>query len=271
MRYERLDLTGQVFGKLTVIGPDHRDNKRGWWWLCQCECGNTKVIASGNLRSGSTISCGCYKRGQEKYDYVGKKFGRLYVESYAEDQLTPSGRRIIRYNCICDCGNKKVVSAWHLKSGKIVSCGCYKHEREIAANIKHGLHDTPLYSTWSCMKQRCKDMENPLYGGKGIRVCDEWVHDFKAFADWAFANGYDPLLTIDRIDNNKGYSPDNCRWVPAKVQSNNTNRNRYITINGVTKTLSQWCEVMNLKKDSVKARIYKGWNEMDAQKKMKEA
>ena len=267
MKYQMIDLTGQRFGKLTAIKPDHSDNKRGWWWLCHCDCGNTKIIPSGNLRSGSTISCGCYFRNDENKrakDLTGQRFGRLVVVSRAEDSFTPSGRKIIRWNCECDCGNHKIVDKWHLTSGKTISCGCYRHERQIEANTHHGDSHTRLHYIWAGIKQRCKDKNNLLYGGRGITYCEEWEH-YENFKEWALENGYQDNLTIDRKDNNGNYCPENCRWVTLKVQANNTRKNHYITMNGETHSMSEWCDILNLNYDTVKDRINRlHWNDVEA-------
>lgn len=196
---------------------------------------------------------------------IGEKFGRLTVIERAEDQFTPKGKRIIRYKCKCDCGNEKVVAKWHLTSGKIVSCGCYQHERQVKANTKHGHTGTHLYNVWCGIKERCSDTNNPLYGGKGITICPEWEFNFQAFAEWSYSHGYVPNLSIDRRDNSKGYSPDNCRWTTYKVQANNTSRNHYVTIDGETHTLSEWCDILHMKYSTVKDRIYKyKWDDIRA-------
>lgn len=112
------------------------------------------------------------------------------------------------------------------------------------------------------MRYRCyniNDKEYSWYGGRGITICDEWLNDFMSFYDWSMNNGYQDNLTIDRIDNNKGYSPINCRWTTRKEQARNTRRNRLITIDGETKCLAEWCEVFNLNYHTVKRRLYRGW------------
>ena len=112
------------------------------------------------------------------------------------------------------------------------------------------------------MKDRCytiRDKEYSWYGGRGITICDEWLSDFMSFYKWSMMNGYDDTLTIDRIDNNKGYSPSNCRWVDRKQQARNTRRNRLIKINDEIKCLAEWCEIFNLNYHTVKRRLYRGW------------
>ena len=122
---------------------------------------------------------------------------------------------------------------------------------------------TRLYSIWKAMKVRCY---NPnfraysRYGGRGITVCDEWLHDFPAFREWAIQNGYSDNLTIDRIDNSKGYSPENCRWVSYKTQANNTRRNIVVTIDGETATIAEICEKRDINPFLIYDRITRlGW------------
>ena len=120
-----------------------------------------------------------------------------------------------------------------------------------------------IYRIWSGMKQRCYNQKSPeykWYGGKGIAVCDEWLHDFKAFYNWAITNGYADDLTIDRKDNSKGYSPDNCRWATNKEQHNNQSNNVKITYNNKTQTLKQWSEELNVNYSTLRMRIERGWS-----------
>lgn len=113
------------------------------------------------------------------------------------------------------------------------------------------------------MKDRCYNYNHNAYkdyGGRGITICDEWLNDFMAFYDWSMSNGYSDNLTIDRIDNNKGYSPDNCQYVSMKQQCRNRRNTIYITYNGKTKTLIDWCELLDLKYETIRRRFYRGWD-----------
>lgn len=130
----------------------------------------------------------------------------------------------------------------------------------------HGKCGTRLYNIFQGMKKRCYNKHRKdfyEYGGRGITICKEWLDDFMTFYDWAINNGYDDTLTIDRVDNNKAYSPDNCRWVDIKTQSNNTRKNVYLTYDGETMTLAEWSRKLNINRNTLKARHRKGWSDKD--------
>lgn len=131
----------------------------------------------------------------------------------------------------------------------------------------HGLRKTRLYRIWANIKTRCYNHNDPHFqrwGAKGITVCDEWKDDFKAFYDWAMSNGYEEHLTIDRIDNDKGYSPDNCRWATVKEQNQNKKKVRFITYNGKTQTIPEWTKELGLGKETIRERLKRGWSESEA-------
>lgn len=123
---------------------------------------------------------------------------------------------------------------------------------------------TRIYSIYKGMKDRCRYKTNDnymRYGGRGIRVCEEWLSDFMSFYDWAINNGYKDGLTLDRIDSNGNYEPSNCRWLTYKEQANNTKRNNYITFNNETHTLTEWAEKLGLKRSTLTTRIHRqGWS-----------
>lgn len=122
----------------------------------------------------------------------------------------------------------------------------------------HDSQKNRLYGIYQSMRQRCKNPKSKYYGGKGISICKEW-NTYEAFHEWAMANGYAENLTIDRVDNNKGYSPDNCRWVDYYTQNNNTSRNIFVTYKGQTKTVGQWAREMKVNASSLHNRIRRGW------------
>ena len=180
-------------------------------------------------------------------DLTGKRFGMLTVLG-----IDDRGTRKTYWMCQCDCGNVKSVRSDSLQNGAIKSCGCLKKKQDamnLTSNHSHKMSGTRLFGEWQGMKGRCFNKNNARfarYGGRGITVCDEWRDDFSAFARWAVENGYDDKLTLDRIDNDKSYSPENCRWADARTQSRNRSTNVSVTIGNSTRTLTEWCEIFHL-------------------------
>lgn len=267
-----IDLTGEKFGKLTVINraPDKvlPSGYKQVMWNCNCECGNTSVVSSKALKNAKypTRSCGC-NMNQIKNNLVGQRFGRLTVTEKVKGKILKSGYEQQTYKCVCDCGNEVTLPYSSLTTGNTTSCGCYFKEELIKRNTTHGKSKTKLYDVWREMRRRCskeKDLSYQYYGARGISVCDEWDSNYENFYNWAIKSGYSEGLEIDRIDVDGDYSPSNCRWVTRKEQMNNISRNRYVTIRKNTKTLSQWGELFNINPQTLWSRLCNGWDSITA-------
>lgn len=199
------DITGQRFGRLTVLAPTEKRHNRSVIWLCQCDCGKVVEVNGNYMRNGDTRSCGC-----------------LHDEAAAE-----RGR----------------------------------------ANKVHGGCRDRLHRIWTGMLTRCRNPNHPefhRYGGRGIKVCRSWEHSYQAFKDWAYSHGYDDqaprgVCTIDRIDVDGDYCPENCRFVSALEQSRNLSTNRKITVHGKTKCASEWAEIIGVSPCAIlNAERYRG-------------
>lgn len=225
-----IDLTGMRFGRFTVKQRVENNKDGRTMWLCVCDCGNERIVAGKSLRNGHTQSCGCLNKeilsNRSFIDRIGERFGRLVITSRADDYIAQNGSRHVMWNCRCDCGNNVVVDVCQLTSGKTKSCGCLRKE---GSHTTHGGRYDRLYKVFANMNNRCynKSAEDyKYYGGRGIKICAAWRHNYPAFKEWALANGYDEEAafgecTIDRIDIDGDYAPSNCRWVNMKIQSNN--------------------------------------------------
>lgn len=198
-----------------------------------------------------------------KQNYVinpGDRFGMLVVIAESPNS------EYKKWECRCDCGKRTVVHQTSLVHNATKSCGCLRSsqssERMKKMVTKHGNAKKNLYKRWKAMIRRCEnssDRSYPLYGGRGITVCDEW-HEYEKFESWSLRNGYHPSLTLDRINGGLGYSPNNCRWVDRETQNNNTSRNHFITHDGKTMTIAQWCDEKHLPYTTLKTRIQRGWD-----------
>lgn len=160
-----------------------------------------------------------------KLELKGERFGRLTVL-----RETGCEKGYYVWECMCDCGTIHHAKGFQLKAGQVKSCGCLRKIRLIERNTTHGKKDTRLYTIWCGMKERCNNINSinyKWYGEKGVSICKEWIHDFQAFYNWALSNGYEDGLTIDRIESDKGYSPENCRWITRSENTMRANLKRW--------------------------------------------
>lgn len=188
-----------------------------------------------------------------KAEMLNKTFGRLFV-------IKENGRlgQHLSYFCQCSCGNQVTVRGNSLRSGNTTSCGCVHKAMIGKLNFKHGLKRGREYSSWQMMIDRCTNKNSKSwnsYGGRGITVCDRWKDFSKFYQDM----GERPENhTLERIDNNLGYSLENCKWATVKEQNRNTRRTRLFEINGVTKCVTDWCDYFGINKRTVSNRINRG-------------
>lgn len=252
-----IDLTGMRFGRLTV--KNIRRTSNGIMWECSCDCGGSTVTTSAKLRSGHTQSCGCLRRERTsiacKKDLSGQIFGELTVI----ERVSSVGEQG-RYKCLCSCGNYTEVFGCNLVTGATKSCGCIRRKRTSKLKFSHGQHGSRLYRCWRNMLDRCENENNKEYSNYGLRnisVCQEW-HDFRNFYNWAMANGYQDNLTIERLNVNSGYSPENCTWATMYVQARNRTDNRKITFNGKTMVITDWAKELGVSVATIRNRLNRG-------------
>lgn len=200
-------------------------------------------------------------------DLTGKRFGRLIALNYKG--LGHGSTKHGKWKCRCDCGSTVLVAGIKLRNGHTKSCGCLHSEtcRENGKrNRKHGKRTTSLYTIWHGLVERCTNQNYHHfndYGGRGITVCPEWKQ-FENFFNWNTSlgkDGYRKGLSIDRIDNNKGYFPSNCRWTTAVVQQRNKRNNKIITLNGTSKSVAEWAEIYRVNRYLIYTRLKNGWEE----------
>lgn len=189
---------------------------------------------------------------------TGKKFGRLTV---IERDLSIDSRKA-HWVCKCDCGNIKTIRSDSLQS-QTKSCGCLQKEKAkitVSKNHSHKESHTHLHNTWLGIKKRClnpNDKRYSSYGGRGIKVCEEWLASYETFRDWARNNGYKEGLTIERIDVDGNYEPSNCKWIPFNKQANNRRTTIWIEYNGKRQSLMEWSKELGIKYGTLHSRYYR--------------
>lgn len=252
-----LDISGQKYGRLVAIRRD--GHLRGSTaWICRCDCGAVVRATTNALRSGNTKSCGCMK--SPVVDLAGQIFGRLTVT-----KLDHVGDHGAVWSVRCDCGKRTTQRGDALRSGRVVSCGCYCRERSAQAtderNRTHGLGGTPEYLCWFSMIRRCNNphpgAEARNYRDRGITVCRRWLRVENFYADMGPRPG--PGYTLERIDNAGNYEPSNCRWATRGEQGRNRRSNRLLTWRGETLPCIVWAERLSLHPITLATRLHSGW------------
>lgn len=206
---------------------------------------------------------------------MNKRFGNwVVIERGPYREFHSSNKKYDTWVCRCDCGNQKIIFGCNLRGGHSRSCGClYKEMFGKGKNFKHGLSNTRINHCYTSMKGRCynnKNRQYKNYGARGIKVCDEWLGEngLQNFYNWAMANGYRDDLSIDRIDVNGNYCPENCRWATIKQQNNNKRTNRVVEYNGEEHTIKEWSEIIGMRYRTLRNRILsKNWTIEEAMTK----
>lgn len=245
---------GVRFGRLSVL------EMVGEWaggsgltrWSCRCDCGEIVERSGTGLMDGKMPSCGCAVK--EKIDMRNEVFGRLTVVG-----RSPLPKTSEYWDCLCECGATTQAKRSSLLIGAIRSCGCLSTERKTTHGHTVG-GCSKTYHIWSSMLARCRTTTHAAYadyGGRGIKVCDEWMEYSRFLSDM----GERPHgKSLDRTNNNMGYSKENCRWATPKEQNNNRRNNVLLTLDGVEKTLAEWSAQMGISPHTVSARLLRGWS-----------
>lgn len=244
------NLSGRVFGLWNVLELDtEKSNCKGkTYWKCRCKCGRVSSVRSDALKSGRSLMC---KHCMSLIDLRGRTFGDWEV-------IEQSHKDPHKWVCRCrKCGNIYEVHGSNLRSGK--TTGCLKCRGDKLA--KHHMSGKRIYCIWRHIKDRCQNSNSDCfqnYGGRGVSVCEEWDNSFSAFYEWSITHGYKENLTIDRIDVNGNYTPENCRWCSMKEQLQNQRRTIRVTYKGMTASLKHVCDTFGLNYGTIQSRMKLG-------------
>lgn len=249
------DITGIRSGKLVVVKCVGKDNY-GNLWECLCDCGKTKIVRTNDITFKRVVSCGCeqHKRNVS----IGDKFGFLTITKLPEGSL-----RNNKVTCVCECGLYGEYYLNNLRRGTTTSCGCKRSFYAKKARNCHGESTSVLYKKWASMKNRCQNKNAKNYndyGGRGIRICNEWL-EFWSFREWAYKNGYCEGLSIERINVNGNYEPSNCKWVMLEEQARNKRRSVIIEYGGKKQTAAEWARELGIGKETITYRHRAGWSD----------
>lgn len=213
---------------------------------------------------GCRIENDCTSKKRKAEDFIGHRYGKLVVVGIAGKGT--HNRTLMK--CVCDCGNEKLVPFGNLNTGHSNSCGCLErenYERLGNLNKTHGESNTRLYKEWMRMRVRCNNPNTKSYmgyGGRGIKISKQW-DDFLLFKEWALNNGYDDTLSLDRINVDGDYEPNNCRWITMREQSLNKRNTIYVTYHGEKKPLKLWAKELNASYWTLRGRHKQGWTDKE--------
>lgn len=245
------DYTGQIFGELTVKHQGASTPSEAAW-ICNCSCGNIITVTSGALRRGQKRCANCGLRANF-VDHTGERFGRLVARKFIPGGPKP------KWECICDCGKITFVVASSLVRGDSQSCGCLAGEIRGLATRRHGLTRGSFHNTWINIRQRCQNPNNTgynRYGGRGISVCERW-QSFDAFAEDMLPT-WKEGLSIERIDVNGNYEPDNCVWATPTEQARNRESTERFEVKGEVLTVPEISEKYSIRQHAIWKRIRSG-------------
>lgn len=251
MAWNREDLSGRRYGMWTVLFHVKRK-----YWRCRCDCGTERNVLSDHLKAGETRSCGCATEKVHPNDI----FGQITVLERIKGTT---------WICRCSCGEIFTTSTSHLRDKKKPTTKCRKCSNKSRTTVNVA-ENGKAYTMWKDMIYRCEEPScgsYKNYGARGISVCEDWK-DFSTFLNWLVDNGYNKNLgrqcSIERIDVNGDYCPQNCKIAGTKEQANNKRDNNYVTIGTETKTVTQWCETTGVNRSTAYHRIANGWSAADA-------
>lgn len=244
---------GKVFGSLTITGVERIPQKTHperthIMFKARCSCGTEKLFYASHILSGMSHSCGCKMKAINN-DLVGRRFGNVIINSV----FYKLGKPYV--NTVCDCGKDRVYRLDTLYHTEYTACLSCCRERRIENSLIHGDYGTRLYNVWSGMLDRCRNNHKD-YGGRGISVCLDWLV-YVNFRTWAYSSGYTPELSIERIDVNGNYCPENCTWVTMKQQQKNKRNTIYVTYKGDKIPLCQSEDILGVPYEYISNRIGK--------------